>query len=120
MTIDPDQRTTTSPAYGTGASATGYSTTTAPPQGYEVRSRSEDTFGRQHVRSFRETKPSFLTTELWLTLAGVAALILAYNFADDASLDLWRMCLLATMGGMAYVVSRGLAKSGSRDRYDDD
>jgi hypothetical protein len=75
----------------------------------------------------RETKPSFMTTELWAALGGVAALIIVYNLADNASLDLWRTCLLATVLGTAYIVSRGFAKSGSNDlrsdtydaRYDD-
>ena len=32
----------------------------------------------------RETKPSFMTTELWAALGGVAALIIVYNLADNA------------------------------------
>jgi len=66
-------------------------------------------------RSFRETKPSFLTTEFWLMLAGIAALAIIYNVADDPSLDLFRVCLLGTIGASAYFVSRGMAKSGSHD-----
>ena len=62
----------------------------------------------------RETKASLKTTELWLTLAGIAALIVAYNVADDDSLGLWRTALLCTALGAAYIVSRGFAKSGSR------
>jgi len=64
----------------------------------------------------RETKGSFKTTELWLTLAGVAALIVLYNVADDPSLDLWRTALLCTALGVAYIISRGLAKGGTVDR----
>src|SRR4051794_4788928 len=41
-------------------------------------------------RNFRETKPSFMTTEFWLMLAGIAALVIIYNVADDPSLDLFR------------------------------
>jgi hypothetical protein len=50
-------------------------------------------------------------------LIGIAALILIYNVADDPSLDLWRTCLLATIGASAYFISRGLAKSGSRNEH---
>jgi hypothetical protein len=47
-------------------------------------------------------------------LGGIAALVLAYIAVDDDSLDLFRVCLLSTIAGAAYIVSRGLAKSGSR------
>lgn len=73
-------------------------------------------------RNFRETKPSFMTTEFWFMLAGIVALVVIYNAADDPSLDLFRACLLGTVGASAYFVSRGLAKSGSHDdrRHDGD
>jgi hypothetical protein len=63
----------------------------------------------------RETKPSFMTTEFWAMLAGIVALVVVYNVADNPSLDLWRTCLLATVIATAYIVSRGFAKSGSDD-----
>jgi len=69
-----------------------------------------------------ETKPSFLTTEFWAAVGGVVALIVVYNVAADTSLDLWGVSLLCTLLGMAYIVSRGLAKSGSQriPRWDQD
>ena len=63
----------------------------------------------------RETKPSFLTTELWAMLLGVAAIVVIYNAASDVSLSLWRACLLGTILAGSYIVSRGFAKSGSHD-----
>ena len=63
----------------------------------------------------RETKPSPKTTELWLLLAGVAVLAVIYNASRDASLDLFRACLLGTVMAAAYIVSRGFAKAGSHD-----
>ena len=66
------------------------------------------------TQKVRETKPSLITTEFWIMLGGIAALILAYIVVDDDSLDLFRLCLLSTIAGAAYIVSRGLAKSGSR------
>ncbi len=69
-------------------------------------------------RIWRETKPSPKTTELWLALAGVAVLAVIYNASRDASLDLFRACVLGTVIAAAYIVSRGLAKAGSHD--DDD
>jgi hypothetical protein len=66
------------------------------------------------TRKVRETKPAFLTTEFWFAVGGIAALIVIYLVEDDPSLDLFRTALLATLIGVAYIVSRGLAKAGSR------
>jgi hypothetical protein len=70
-------------------------------------------------RELRETKPSFMTTEFWAMLAGIAALIVVYNAADNPDLTLWRTCLLCTVIASAYIVSRGWAKSGSHDDFVD-
>jgi hypothetical protein len=78
----------------------------------EVRGTTTDTFAERRA-TVKETKPSFLTTEFWLMVGGIAALIVTYNVADDPSLDLWRTCLLCALVGSAYIVSRGLAKSGT-------
>src|SRR5712671_5605719 len=72
-----------------------------------------------HRWSAHETKSSFKTTELWATIVGVAALIVVYNASSDLSLDLFRACLLCTLLGVAYIVSRGFAKSGSRPEHPD-
>jgi len=63
----------------------------------------------------RETKPSPKTSELWIAVIGVAVLAVVYNASRDASLDLFRACLLGTMITAAYIVSRGFAKAGSND-----
>ena len=68
-------------------------------------------------RALRETKPSFLTTEFWAMLAGIAALVVLYNATDNPDLTLWRTCLLSTVVASAYIVSRGWAKSGSHDDH---
>jgi hypothetical protein len=65
--------------------------------------------------SWRETKPSPKTTELWLTFLGVVLLAVVYSQSRDASLNLFRACTLATVLGAAYIVSRGFAKAGSHD-----
>jgi len=85
----------------------------------DVRGRSADTFRR---RTFRETKPSFMTTEFWAMVVGIVALIVIYNGSADLSLDLFRASLLCTVLAVGYFVSRGLAKAGSHDDYysDDD
>jgi len=72
-----------------------------------------------------ETKASFKTSELFAYLGAVAGVLLAsqligtedghgdYFRADRA----WFFVVLLTIG---YLLSRGLAKSGSRDFYDAD
>jgi len=82
-----------------------------------VRGKASDTFA-QRMASIKETKSSFVTTEFWLMVIGVAALIVTYNVTDNPSLDLWRTCLLCSLIGTAYIVSRGLAKSGTARRVD--
>ena len=78
-----------------------------------------DTEPRRGRWSADETKTSFKTTEMWAMIAGVVALIVIYNASDDLSLDLFRACLLGTILGAAYIVSRGFAKSGSRPETSD-
>jgi hypothetical protein len=65
--------------------------------------------------ALRETKPSPKTTELWIAIVGIAVLVVVYNASRDASLDLFRACLLGTVIAAAYIVSRGFAKAGSHD-----
>ncbi|MFL6156763.1 MAG: hypothetical protein ACJ72D_11760 [Marmoricola sp.] len=67
-----------------------------------------------------ETKASFKTTELIAYVAAVVGIFIASAVADGdngfGSEDAWRYITFLTVG---YMVSRGLAKSGSRDFYDD-
>jgi hypothetical protein len=67
-----------------------------------------------------ETKASFKTTELIAYVAAVIAVLIASAIADGdtgfGAKDAWFFITLLTIG---YMVSRGLAKSGSRDFYDD-
>ena len=75
-------------------------------------------------RRSTETKASFKTTELMVYIVAVAGVLIAsavvatthahvdYFRADKA----WFYIVLLTIG---YLVSRGLAKSGSREHYSD-
>jgi hypothetical protein len=82
--------------------------------------RHDPTMTSGHRWSAHETKASFKTTELWAAIVGVVALIVIYNASSDLSFDLFRACLLGTILGAAYIVSRGFAKSGSRpERHDE-
>jgi hypothetical protein len=66
-----------------------------------------------------ETKHAFKTTEFWVYVAFLLAVLIA-GTVDDAegsafgADDVW---LFATIVTGAYLISRGLAKSGSRDPY---
>jgi hypothetical protein len=66
-----------------------------------------------------ETKPSFLTTEFWAMVAAIAAILVAAQQADN--FDAPRAWTLVAAVVIGYMVSRGLAKSGSdhRDRDGD-
>jgi hypothetical protein len=67
-----------------------------------------------------ETKSSLKTTEFFAYLAAVVGVLVAsavVDVTDFGAQEAWFYVSLLTIG---YMVSRGLAKSGSRDFYDDD
>jgi len=81
---------------------------------------------RRRVRRLStETKAAFKTTEFFAYLAVVVGLLIAGNIVEGeegggdyfAADKVWLYVTLLTIG---YMVSRGLAKAGSRDPYDDD
>lgn len=65
-----------------------------------------------------ETRRSFKTTELYVLVVGVAAVIIA-GYANDDSLNAFRTWLLVTILAAAYMVSRGIAKAGSYEHRSD-
>ena len=83
--------------------------------------------GRVDQRSVRrlatETKASFKTTEFFAFLAVLAGILLAAAVVDESNAggmgakQAWLYVTVLTVG---YMVSRGLAKSGSRQPYDED
>ena len=67
-----------------------------------------------------ETKSSYKTTEFFAYIAAVVGVLIASavtDVSDFGTQEAWFYVTLLTIG---YMVSRGLAKSGSRDFYDDD
>ena len=64
------------------------------------------------IATHDETKPSFKTSELMTMLGIVAAILIAAASADN--FDAPRAWTLVAVVASAYMVSRGLAKSGSR------
>jgi hypothetical protein len=71
---------------------------------------------RSAVTRREETKLSFLTTEFWAMVGVIAAVLVAAQQADN--FDAPRAWTLVAAVAIGYMVSRGLAKSGSdhRDR----
>ena len=65
-----------------------------------------------------ETKASLKTTEFWAMGGVIAAILIAAAVSD--SLDDVRAWTLVTVVAAAYILSRGLAKAGSRYTGGDD
>jgi hypothetical protein len=67
---------------------------------------------RRVRRTQDETKVSFLTTEFWAMAAVNAAILIAAAVSDSlGDVRAWTLVAAVTIG---YMVSRGLAKSGSK------
>ena len=69
--------------------------------------------------TFTETKAGFKTTEFLLTLAAIVAILVAV-YVGDADLDATDGWRYASWVAAACIVSRGLAKLGTREPYTDE
>jgi hypothetical protein len=75
------------------------------------------------VRKSTETKAAFKTTELMAYVATVVGVLIAGAVIDESNaggLGAKQVWLYVTILTVGYMISRGLAKSGSRDPYTDD
>ena len=82
-----------------------------------------DGTNRHARRVSTETKAAFKTTEFISYVVVLAGILIAgaiVDNADNGGFDARRVWLYATILTVGYMVSRGLAKSGSREPYDDD
>ena len=76
-----------------------------------------------HARRSTETKAAYKTTELIAYVAAVVAVLIAGMVIDQSDAgglggrQVWLYVTILTVG---YMLSRGLAKAGSRDAYWDD
>ena len=82
------------------------------------------TVPRHHTRRLStETKAAFKTTEFFAFVAVLIGVLVAAALIDETDAggfgarQAWLYATILTVG---YMVSRGLAKSGSRDPYDAD
>jgi hypothetical protein len=73
---------------------------------------------RPRVTRREETKASFLTTEFWAMIGVIAAILVAAQQADNFEAP--RAWTLVAAVAIGYMISRGLAKSGSDYRHRDD
>ena len=101
--------------------------TTAAPSRNDVGARSVDQV--RHMSSVRrlttETKQAFKTTEFWAMVGIVVAILVsaaAIKGGDTSGTDEFiarQAWLYVSIVAGAYLISRGLAKSGSSDPYTD-
>jgi hypothetical protein len=99
--------------------ATVTSSATRPVTGTDSPTRSVVAYRDDERRHARETKPSFKTTELIVYLLAVIGVLIA-SWVVDVNEDGQRFSayqgwFLVTLLTIGYLISRGLAKSGSRD-----
>jgi hypothetical protein len=74
---------------------------------------------RGHVRRrWAETKPSFMTTEFYAMIAVIVATIVAGE-SNNSWDDRWVWQVVGAIA-IGYMVSRGLAKSGTAETRDSD
>ena len=87
-----------------------------PPQGYGYGGPSS--WGMRPRREYPiETKPFFLTSEFVGSVLAVAGI--AITAASSDAFGAWRAWLLITAIVVGYLLSRGIAKSGTRSHSSD-
>jgi F420-0:gamma-glutamyl ligase len=85
--------------------------------------RDHDRDRHVQVTKSTETKSAFKTTEMIAYVVAVLGVLIAGAVIDESNAgglggkQVWLYVTILTVG---YMVSRGLAKSGSRDSYTDD
>ena len=85
--------------------------------------RNTGTESKRVRRLSTETRASFKTTEFFAYLAVLAGILISAGVVDQADgggFGAEQVWLYATILTVGYLVSRGLAKAGSRQPYDED
>jgi hypothetical protein len=91
--------------------------TTPAYTGGTTRDEHRTNGNRAAVKTFTETKASYKTSEFLVWVLSVAATLVATGMSGGDSLSTWHGALLVTVLSAAYMLSRGFAKSGSREPY---
>jgi hypothetical protein len=68
--------------------------------------------------TFTETKVGYMTTEFYFAVVAIVGILIA-TYVDDADLGANEGWKYATWVAVAYIISRGLAKLGTREPYTD-
>jgi hypothetical protein len=79
----------------------------------DVRERPD---GYRTRRSFTETRPGYSTTEFMVMVVAIAGILIA-TYWSDADLGANEGWKYATWVAVAYILSRGLAKAGTREPH---
>jgi hypothetical protein len=74
----------------------------------------------RRVVTTTETKPSFKTTELIAYVAAVIGVLVASAIVDKTDFGTQEAWFYVTLLTIGYMISRGLAKSGSYEKQDYD
>jgi hypothetical protein len=96
---------------------------TSPAASPRISAESRASAERRPARRSTETKAAFKTTELIAYVVASAMVLIAALVVDQSDAggfgakQAWLYFTILTVG---YMISRGLAKSGSRDPYWDD
>ncbi|MFF1542252.1 hypothetical protein [Streptomyces sp. NPDC058291] len=98
--------------------------TTVNPAGHPAHRAGNDSTAHAVRRLSAETKPALKATGFFICLASVVAVLIASIVVgdDDGHADYfradkaWPYLVVLTVG---HMISRGLARPGSRDSYDD-
>ena len=96
------------PGYGGGPGYGGYGGGFGPRMGMGMG------MGMRRPTGPIETKPFLLTSEFWFLLLALIALLI--TTLTNEVVDAWRFWLLTTVLLAFYMLSRGIAKSGTRSR----
>ena len=77
-----------------------------------------DTVDNRARRLTTETKSAFKTTELIVYVLAVVGVLVASAVTDSQGFSAENAWFFVTLLTIGYMISRGLAKSGSREVYD--
>ena len=75
---------------------------------------------RTERHTYTETKLGAKTSEFYFAIIAIAGILFATYIASDDSLAREDGWMMATFVAVAYIVSRGLAKLGTREPYTED
>jgi hypothetical protein len=83
--------------------------------GYEGRGT-----GRTERHTYTETKLGTKTTEFWVMIVAIAGILVGALRSGEDSFSVEEGFLYATFVAVAYIISRGFAKAGTREPHTDD